>query len=335
MDLQLLNSFFLSSDTYEKRPSFAAVIEGNMVLVAVLAIWIILSIIGLYGIGTKIWGKKDAYKAIIPFYNFFKLFEAVELNPFLSIIVWIPIIGIVPLAVFHFFLAKAFGLNVTYQIISIIFPQIIYLMLGFDKKYEYQYIKGKNVAFADDFKTIMPEELTRDALTPAGAVNGAAVSGMTAKESDIARASAAAMEQNAKLYAEIAAKKKAEADKKAAEEAARKAAKLSDSDLNYDIFDEEKENYGPESVSLNFKVQTIGGKFQSTSAKPATTPVSKPAATAAPSTLVTKQPTSTTPQTNTTSAASSALSSTAPAVSAAAQAPQPSQQAAPTAPTSA
>jgi hypothetical protein len=210
------------------------------------------------------------------------LFRAVDLNPYFAIATIIPGIGIIPYAIFSFLIPKAFAQKSDMQILSIFFPYVTFNMLGFDKKYEYQYVKGKNVAFKNEFRTVMPEDLTKDALTPASAVNGAAVSSI-AQESAISRAASAAAEQNRLIIEEQEKAAAAEEAKKKAEEEAKKkeASKAKTEDYKYDIFSSEKDN-GPESASLNISFNIVNGKFKSVGMAPAMPP--KPVAPAAPAT---------------------------------------------------
>ena len=271
MDFELINKFLTSNEYDTSRPTLGKVLGGNIVLVVFIVLIIIATIVGLYAIGMKIYGKKKAYKAIIPIYGLMQVFRSVSLNPWLAIACYIPIVGIIPFCIFGYFVAKSFGQK-NLQILSIFFPYVTFNMLGFDPKYEFQYVKGKNVAFKDEFKTVMPEDLSGDALTPANAVNGAAVTSMVAKESMISRAASAAAEQTRLIREEQEKAAAEEARKKAEEEASKKAAKAKTEDYNYDIFDDNDVDTGPESSSFNINFSLVNGRFQSApaSAKPVT-----------------------------------------------------------------
>ena len=284
MDLDLVFQYFSGGDYGTNKPTLETVLTGNIVIIAVFLIVIIAIVIGKYGIGEKIFGKGKGWKAIIPFYGFFLLFRAVDLNPFLSIGIVIPVVGLIPLGIFSFYLPKAFGQKRDLQLLSIFFPFVVYNMIGFDKKYEFQYVKGKNIAFSNEFRTVMPEDLSSDALTPSESVNGAAISPLLAKQSEVSQAASVAAEQTRLIREEQERQEKAEADKKAEEEAKKKAAKTNPDDFQYDIFDnKEAEAVRPESSNIDFNFKLVNGRFQSTTmaapelATPAPTPVAAPA----------------------------------------------------------
>ena len=302
MNLDLIFQFFTDGEYGANKPTLDKIITENIILLFFVAIIIILMIVGKYAIGEKIFGKKKGWKAIIPFYGFFQLFRAVDLNPYLSIAIVIPLVGLIPLGIFSYVMPKAFGAKKDYQLLSVFLPFVVYNLIGFDKKYEYQYVKGKNVAFKNEFRTVMPEDLSSDALTPSGAVSGAAISPMIAKQSEISRAASAAAEQTRLIREERERQEKAEAERKAAEEAKKKAAKQNPDDFNYDIFDnKEQENVGPESSNIDFNFKLVNGRFKSTPdpvSTPAPAPIATPRATPQPVTspvATTTKPTSAAP----------------------------------------
>ena len=272
MDFQLIVNYFTMSEYDPTRPTLEKILVGNIVLIILFILIIVAVEVGKYAMGLKIFGKKKAIKTIIPVYGLMLLFRAVDLNPWLAIAAYVPIVGIIPFSLFSFYVPKAFGLKIDYQLLSILCPFIIFNMLGFDKKYEYQYVKGKNIAFKDEFRTVMPEDLAGDALTPASAVNGAAVT-MIAKESMISRAASAAAEQTRLIREEQEKREAEEAKKKADEEAAKKASRQRPEDYNYDIFNGDEKNTGPDSASLGINFNMVNGRFQSASAAPASKPV--------------------------------------------------------------
>ena len=275
MNFDLIFKFFTSSEYDTSRPTLGAVIGSNAALVAFITIIILAVEVGKYALGIKIYGKDKAYKAIIPVYGLMQLFKSVDLNPYLAIVSYIPVVGIIPFSIFSFYVPKAFGQKIDYQVLSIFAPYAIFNMLGFDPKYEFQYVKGKNVAFKDEFRTVMPEDLSGDALTPAAAVKGAAVSTMAAKESMVSRAASAAAEQTRIIREEQERVEQEEAKKQAEAEAAKKAAKQKTEDFNYNIFDNSTEaQSGPEAASLGIDFKMMNGRFQSA---PVAKPTPKPA----------------------------------------------------------
>ena len=276
MNFKLITDYISGSLQHTPNtPKIGVVLSENAALIVFVSLVFIALIVGKYAIATKILGKKSALKSLIPFYGLMILFRAVDLNPWLGITCYIPVVGIIPYAIFGFFVAKAFGQPINFQILSIFFPYVTFNMFGFDKKYEYQYVKGKNVAFKNEFRTVMPEDLT----TPASAVNGAALNTLGAKESMVSRAASAAAEQTRIIREEQErkAKEEEEAKKKAEEEAKRKAEKQKPEDFKYDIFNSDDQDLGPASASLNIEFRIVNGRFKSAPDEPTPVPASAPA----------------------------------------------------------
>ena len=265
MNYKLIEDYITGNLQHKPNtPTLDAVISANMAMLIFSLLIVIALVVGKYAIATKILGKKDALKSLIPFYGLMLLFRGVDLNPWLAITCFIPFIGIIPYAIFCFYVPKAFGLPMAYQVSTVFVPYVMFNVFGFDKKYEYQYIKGKNVAFKNEFRTVMPEDMT----TPASAVNGAAVGSIVAKESMISRAASAAAEQTRIIREEQERQAEEEARKKAEEEAKKKAdeTKKKTEEFNYDIFS--SKSVGPESASLNISFNIVNGRFQSAPVAP-------------------------------------------------------------------
>lgn len=270
MDFEIIYKFITGGLSHDPAaPTLDKVINNNLIFIIFLVLIVIAIFVGRYALGMKMFGKDKAWKAIIPFYGLMLLFRAVDLNPYLAIAVAVPILGLIPFGIFCFLIPKAFAQKIDMQLLTVFFPYVTFNMLGFDKKYDYQYIKGKNVAFKNEFRTVMPEDLAKDAMTPASAVNGAAVSSI-AQESAISRAASAAAEQNRLIIEEQEKAAAAEAAKKKAEEEAKKkeTSKVKPEDYKYDIFSSEAER-GPESASLNISFNIVNGKFKSAGIAPA------------------------------------------------------------------
>ncbi len=293
MNFKLIEDYIAGSLQHSPNvPKLDAVISANMAMLVFSFLILVALIVGKYAIATKILGKKDALKSLIPFYGLMLLFRGVDLNPWLAITCFIPFIGFIPYAIFCFYVPKAFGQPIAYQVATVFVPYVMFNIFGFDKKYEYQYVKGKNVAFKNEFRTVMPEDMT----TPASAINGAAVNPMVAKESMISRAASAAAEQTRIIREEQEKRAKEEAEKKAEEEAKKKAeeTKKKAEEFNYDIFSNKPT--GPESASLNISFNIVNGRFQSApvapkpAPKPAPAPAPQPAPTPAPAPQASSQP---------------------------------------------
>ena len=260
MNFQLIVDFVSGIIQHKPNvPDFGVVVSENMSLLAFLLILLVLIIIGKYALGKKMLGKDKAILAIVPVYGLMKLFHAINLPSWLAIICYIPVVGIIPFAIFSFLVPKSFGLNIGYQLLSILFPFVFFNILGFDSKYEFQYIKGKNVAFKDEFKTVMPEDIEAN---PLNLTDETAVSDLSAKESMVSRAASAAAEQTRIILEEQERQAEEEARKKAEEELKKKEVKQKPDEFKYDIFSEDK-NIGPESASLNIRFDVVDGRFRS------------------------------------------------------------------------
>ena len=116
-----------------------------------------LIVLGLYIAGKvllmkKIYGEKKMWQGAIPVLGLMKLYDAVELNKLFAISILIPVIGLIPYFIFCYKLPAAFGeKQPAFPFLTIFFSPIIMLMLATDQKYEYQYVRGKNVPFQGAF----------------------------------------------------------------------------------------------------------------------------------------------------------------------------------------
>ena len=99
---------------------------GNLVMMSIVGI---LSIIGMWKIFEK--AGREGWKAIIPFYNLYVLFDIAWGNGWLFLLLLIPCVGLVISIIVDFKLAKAFGKGVGYAIGLIFLYPIFLLMLGF------------------------------------------------------------------------------------------------------------------------------------------------------------------------------------------------------------
>ena len=135
-----------------KMPSFGEVLASN-----VITLLLFLIILGLYVAGKvlllkKIYGEKKMWQGAIPVLGLMKLYDAVELNKLFAISILIPVIGLIPYFIFCYKLPAAFGeKQPVFPYLTIFFSPIIMLMLATDQKYEYQYVRGKNIPFQGAF----------------------------------------------------------------------------------------------------------------------------------------------------------------------------------------
>ena len=261
MNLDSILLFFTTGAFDPTHPTLGQVLAANLGLVFALLFFFITFEIGRYLVGIKIFGKQKAYKAIIPVYGLMQLFYAINLKSWLALICYLPIVGLIPFAIFSFLLPKAFATPISIQILTLLFPWLGFNLIGFDKKYEFQYQKGKNVAFKNEFRTVMPEELS---LAVAGDSAASAQNGtLLANASMISRAASAAAEQTRVMLEQQEQAAQLEAmQKKQAEEAAKKAEKHKAEEFKYDIFDSNSKEEKESSV-LDFEFRMVNGRFQS------------------------------------------------------------------------
>ena len=92
------------------------------------------------------------WQGAIPVLGLMKLYDAVELNKLFAISILIPVLGLIPYFIFCYKLPAALGeKQPVFPYLTIFFSPIIMLMLATDQKYEYQYVRGKNVPFQGAF----------------------------------------------------------------------------------------------------------------------------------------------------------------------------------------
>lgn len=152
MNLQKIYDYFFSNNYMTKMPSFGEVLASNVITLLLLLI-----ILGLYVAGKvlllkKIYGEKKMWQGAIPVLGLMKLYDAVELNKLFAISILIPVLGLIPYFIFCYKLPTAFGeKQPAFPYLTIFFSPIIMLMLATDQKYEYQYVRGKNIPFQGAF----------------------------------------------------------------------------------------------------------------------------------------------------------------------------------------
>ena len=152
MNLQKIYDYFFSNNYMTKMPSFGEVLASNVITLLLLLI-----ILGLYVAGKvlllkKIYGEKKMWQGAIPVLGLMKLYDAVELNKLFAISILIPVLGLIPYFIFCYKLPAAFGeKQPVFPYLTIFFSPIIMLMLATDQKYEYQYVRGKNIPFQGAF----------------------------------------------------------------------------------------------------------------------------------------------------------------------------------------
>ena len=152
MNLQKIYDYFFSNNYMTKMPTFGEVLTSNIITLLLLLIVLGLYIAGKVLLMKKIYGEKKMWQGAIPVLGLMKLYDAVELNKLFAISILIPVIGLIPYFIFCYKLPAAFGeKQPAFPFLTIFFSPIIMLMLATDQKYEYQYVRGKNVPFQGAF----------------------------------------------------------------------------------------------------------------------------------------------------------------------------------------
>lgn len=115
-----------------------SITTSNLILYIVIGIWLLsigMSFLIMIG-GNKIFDKahKDPKSSYYPILNLFVMFEVVEMSSFLGILLFIPILNLIPLTVMLYKLGKIFNTGTMYIIGLIIMPIVFYPMLAFSKR---------------------------------------------------------------------------------------------------------------------------------------------------------------------------------------------------------
>ncbi len=152
MNFQKIYDYFFSNNYMTKMPTFGEVLASNVITLLLLLIILGLYIAGKVLLMKKIYGEKKMWQGIIPVFGLMKLYDAVELNKLFAISILIPVLGLIPYFIFCYKLPAAFGeKQPAFPFLTIFFSPIIMLMLATEQKYEYQYVRGKNVPFQGAF----------------------------------------------------------------------------------------------------------------------------------------------------------------------------------------
>lgn len=152
MNFQKIYDYFFSNNYMTKMPSLGEVLASNIITLLLLLIVLGLYIVGKVLLMKKIYGEKKMWQGAIPVLGLMKLYDAVELNKLFAISILIPVLGLIPYFIFCYKLPAAFGeKQPAFPYLTIFFSPIIILMLATDQKYEYQYVRGKNIPFQGAF----------------------------------------------------------------------------------------------------------------------------------------------------------------------------------------
>lgn len=118
--------------TYTTSPS-SSIFGGTFVLV-----WLALAVIGIVAMA-KLFMKANRqwWEAIIPFYNTYVLLQIVGRPGWWFLLFLIPFVNIVIAIIVYIDLAKSFGKDVGWGILTILFPYIMYPIMAFSKNIHY------------------------------------------------------------------------------------------------------------------------------------------------------------------------------------------------------
>lgn len=171
MNFQKIYDYFFSNNYMTKMPSFGEVLASNVITLLLLLIILGLYIAGKVLLMKKIYGEKKMWQGIIPVLGLMKLYDAVELNKLFAISILIPVLGLIPYFIFCYKLPAALGeKQPAFPYLTIFFSPIIMLMLATDQKYEYQYVRGKNIPFQGAFALNNTQALTEAPAQPVSEV---------------------------------------------------------------------------------------------------------------------------------------------------------------------
>ena len=152
MNFQKIYDYFFSNNYMTKMPTFGEVLTSNLITLLLLLIILGLYIAGKVLLMKKIYGEKKMWQGAIPVLGLMKLYDAVELNKLFAISILIPVLGLIPYFIFCYKLPAALGeKQPVFPYLTIFFSPVIMLMLATGQKYEYQYVRGKNVPFQGAF----------------------------------------------------------------------------------------------------------------------------------------------------------------------------------------
>lgn len=172
MNFQKIYDYFFSNNYMTKMPTFGEVLASNVITLLLLLIILGLYIAGKVLLMKKIYGEKKMWQGAIPVFGLMKLYDAVELNKLFAISILIPVLGLIPYSIFCYKLPAAFGeKQPAFPFLTIFFSPIIMLMLATDQKYEYQYVRGKNVPFQGAFALNNAQAPTEAPVQPASEVS--------------------------------------------------------------------------------------------------------------------------------------------------------------------
>jgi len=147
---------YSSSTDVADATGIAAVIAGMMgIILLPVLIAMVLMIIANWKIFTK--AGREGWKAIIPIYNNWVLFEIAGMNGAMSLLLFVPIANVVMSIICYLNLAKVFGKDTGFAVGLILLNPIFMLILAF----------GKDKYLGESYATILAENKGTSTAAPA------------------------------------------------------------------------------------------------------------------------------------------------------------------------
>ncbi len=132
---------FLIRDLFFIKAAIGMIINTTLLFLLIIFLIPLMFHIGLYGVFKK--NNIEPWKAFIPFYNYWLLFEIVNINGLLSLI---PVVNFFMFLFVFFKLSRKHNKSVFFSILMVLFSPLFMLLLGFDKsKSAYNSVLNQNI----------------------------------------------------------------------------------------------------------------------------------------------------------------------------------------------
>ncbi|MBQ3409991.1 hypothetical protein IJG66_01365 [Candidatus Saccharibacteria bacterium] len=134
----------------DQGETWAAITKIAIPAIIVLVVMYIAYVAACWFVFKK--ARYESWKALIPVYNWFIMFQIIGYNKWLSLCMLIPVVNIGFFIWMCLGLAKAFSQSQGFAAGLILLNPVFMWFLAMGKQYEYAYAKGKQVPFADAFR---------------------------------------------------------------------------------------------------------------------------------------------------------------------------------------
>ena len=147
---------YSSSTDVADAAGFAAIFAGLMgIILLPVLIAAVIMIVANWKIFTK--AGREGWKAIIPIYNTWVLFEIAGMNGAMSLLLFVPVANVVMSIICYLNLAKVFGKDTGFAVGLILLNPIFMLILAF----------GKDKYLGERYATILAENKGNSTAAPA------------------------------------------------------------------------------------------------------------------------------------------------------------------------